>query len=167
MTIGDIINFIKERKRASVIFLLALIAIPLSLYLYSRNQNSQSVLGNESTQTSETKTIIDEVGKLVELPTDESPTVASITDVNKLSGQPFFAKAQNGDKVLIYSKSGKAIIYRPGTNKIIEIAPIVTAPNISPTQAEISIPTSSPTPTSPPFKLKLPSFAPTVQPTGE
>lgn len=161
ITVGNIINFIREKKRASIILALLLIAIPLSLFIYSRNQNPQSVLGNKTAQTSETQEIIEAVGRLVELPSDEVPTVASVTDVNKLADQPFFAKAQNGDKVLVYSKAGKVIIYRPSTNKVVEIAPIQTAPSASPAEIEGSIPTSTPTPTNPPFRLQQSSATPT------
>jgi len=35
----------------------------------------------------------------------------------------FFKEATIGDKILIYEKAGKAILYNPKINKIIEIAP--------------------------------------------
>ena len=63
------------------------------------------------------------VGQLVDLP-DEQPTVATVTDVTKLQGQTFFAKAENGDKVLIFPTAGRAVLYRPSTNKVIEYAPV-------------------------------------------
>jgi hypothetical protein len=69
--------------------------------------------------------LITKVGKLIILPIDEDPTVATVSDLNKLQGQPFFAKAQLGDKVLIYTKAKKAILYRPSSNQIIELAPLL------------------------------------------
>ncbi len=69
--------------------------------------------------------LIDQVGKLIILPTDEQPTIATVTDLNKLKSQPFFAKAEVRDKVLIYSKARKAILYRPRSNQIIELAPLI------------------------------------------
>ena len=66
-----------------------------------------------------------EVGKSVELPEGEDPTWATVTDPSKLSGQAFFAQAKVGDKVIIYSKSKKAILYRPSENRVIEIGPII------------------------------------------
>jgi hypothetical protein len=47
-----------------------------------------------------------------------------VQDITKLRGQPFYAKAQNGDTVLIYTTSKEAIIYRPTLNKIVEVAPV-------------------------------------------
>ena len=72
----------------------------------------------------EAKDLSAEVGRLIEVPTDEVPTIATVIDADKVKNQPFFTKAVNGDKVLLYSKSGKAILYRPSTKKIIEVAPI-------------------------------------------
>jgi hypothetical protein len=72
----------------------------------------------------ETEDLLSKVGKLAELPVGENPTIATVSDLNALKGQPFFSDAMVGDKVIIYSTSGKAILYRPSTNKIIVIAPI-------------------------------------------
>lgn len=68
--------------------------------------------------------LITEVGKLLALPTDEKPTVATITDVEKLKEQVFFKSAANGDKVLIYTKAKKAILYRPTEKKIVEVGAV-------------------------------------------
>lgn len=81
-------------------------------------------LENQSSQTTDTEAEIREtirkVSRLMELPQDEAPTVATIIDRGKLSDQPFFAKTENGDKLLVYTKAKKAILYRPSTDKIIE-----------------------------------------------
>ena len=69
-------------------------------------------------------TLVKKVGTHIDLPQNESPTVATVTDVNKLKGQTFFKNAQNGDKVMIYTQARKAILYRPSTNKIIDEGPI-------------------------------------------
>ena len=74
----------------------------------------------------ENQQILTAVGKLINLPADEQPTIATVTDLTKLQGQPFFQDAQIGDKVLIYENAKKAILYRPSTNKIIEVAPLST-----------------------------------------
>ncbi len=76
--------------------------------------------------------VVGKVGKLVELPKDETPLLATVDDVNKLKDKPFFKNAMNGDKALFYTKAQKAILYRPETNKIIEIGPYIV-PSITPT----------------------------------
>ena len=68
--------------------------------------------------------LLAELGKLIALPTDEKPTVATITDVDKLKEQVFFRNAQNGDKVIIYTSARRAILYRPSDKKIIEVGAV-------------------------------------------
>jgi len=124
-----------------IIGIFIVLAIGISSYFYIQYSNTKKLLNKEQTSSKEdvSKTI-QQVGKLIELP-DETPTVATVSDVEKLKSQAFFSKAQNGDKVLIFTDSKKAILYRPSTKKIIE----VSALNIgdSPTDAsEISSPSS-------------------------
>lgn len=61
------------------------------------------------------------IGKLYELP-DEIPVHATVTDTSKLTSQPFFAEAENGDKVLVYNQAKKVILFRPRTNKLINVS---------------------------------------------
>ena len=73
----------------------------------------------------QTDQLITNVGNLMTLPKDETPTVANVSDAAKAKQQSaFFNNAQNGDRVLMYVKAGEAILYRPGTNKIILVAPL-------------------------------------------
>lgn len=64
------------------------------------------------------------VAGLIVLPTEEKPTIATVSDVEKLKDQPFFANAKAGDKVLIYTQAKKAVLYNPESNKIVEVAPV-------------------------------------------
>ena len=73
----------------------------------------------------QTEELLQKIGLLMVLPTDEEPTIATVSDLSKLSQQEFFKNAQLGDKVIIYYKAKKAILYRPFENKIIELAPLV------------------------------------------
>jgi hypothetical protein len=68
--------------------------------------------------------LVSQVSKLTDLPQGETPTIATVTDAAKLKNQDFFVNAENGDKLLIYTKAKKAYLYRPSTNKVINIAPI-------------------------------------------
>ncbi len=96
-----------------------------SAYFYRQYQQVQRKLDNPNELVGEeVKNLVALVGNLMVLPTDEDPTVATISDITRLQNQPFFTNAQNGDKVLIYTNARKAILYRPGTDKIIEVAPL-------------------------------------------
>lgn len=70
--------------------------------------------------------MIQRVSQLIVLPEGEEPTVATVSDPEKLRGQPFFENAKAGHKVLIYTKARKAYLYDPAQHKLIEVAPITT-----------------------------------------
>ena len=113
-------------------------------FLYYKYQKAQYALNNpQKIAQDDVKALVAKVGKHIELPTDEDPNVATVLDITKLKDQPFFAHAQNGDKVLIYTKSAKAILYREAEDKIIDVAPITL------TQPQASA-TPTPTPTATP-----------------
>jgi hypothetical protein len=73
----------------------------------------------------ESKTVISAISKFMVLPSDEEPTLSTVTDKDKLKEQYFFKNFEDGDKILIYTKAKKAILYRPSINKIIEFAPLI------------------------------------------
>lgn len=93
----------KMRKLFSVVFLVALIlaSVATAGYFYSKYQeirkNPQQVLVDE------TKAIVEKVSKSLTLPSNEQPTLATVSDKNKLKDQAFFKDAQNGDRILIYT----------------------------------------------------------------
>src|SRR5690349_6769706 len=72
----------------------------------------------------ENQSLIDQVGKIILLPTGEQPTIATVNDLSALKGQTFFDNAKVGDKVLVYNQAKKAFLYDPTENKIINVSPI-------------------------------------------
>ena len=103
------------------------------------------------------------VSRLYELP-DETPTLATIVDKEQLQGQELFNRAQNGDKVLIFPQAKKAILYRPSTKKIVEVAPFLApiSPDSPQEQAAVSANTAqSPLPSA--STSGTPSPQPTVK----
>ncbi len=72
----------------------------------------------------EIQAISKQLRKFMDLPESPLPTMATVTEKEKLQQQDFFQKAENGDKVLIYLSEGKAILFRPSTGKVIDVAPI-------------------------------------------
>ena len=80
-----------------------------------------------------------EVGKLMDLPKNETPTVATVTDINKLKAETFFQNAKNGDKVLIYQNAKKVILYNPTAKKIVNVGPFSMGANQATPSAQAKI----------------------------
>ncbi len=99
------------------------VAAGIIYFQYSNLQNKLS-LASTPTLVDETKVLTARISQVLLLPSDELPTVATVSDPEKLKDQAFFANSMTGDKVLIYSKSQKAILYRPSSGQIIEVAPL-------------------------------------------
>ena len=93
------------------------------VYSFIQLNNIQNPEYAEQQVQQETESLTNQVAKLIELPEGE-PVIATVSDKEKLADQPFFDKAENGDKVLIFSESSMAIIYRESENKIINSGPI-------------------------------------------
>ncbi len=101
------------------------LALIPSYYFYNQYQQTQKLLKNpQQLAQNQTKSVLDKLGKLMVLPKDETPTIATVQDKGKLKEQAFFAKAENGDKLVIYLKAKKAILFRESANKIVEVAPV-------------------------------------------
>lgn len=115
-----------NKKPNKFIFIgMALIVVALfvaSGYFYLQYQKIKK--NPEIVTKQETEALVEQAGKLIDLPKDETPQVATVLDKDKLKDQPFFANAQNGDKILIYTKAKKAIVFRPKENRLINVGPI-------------------------------------------
>lgn len=110
-----------------LIILLAIIAIlgpAATLYINNKYRpiNTKVIIGTTSAQPQdEVTTLNNKIREYMDLP-PEMPTIATVSDLEKLKSQPFFARARQGDKVLFFQSLKKAILFRPSTNKIIEVA---------------------------------------------
>lgn len=125
--VGKLLKIRWSRRRIIKLLLALVVAGTLAFlvwqYLELRKEN-QRLADPQAAAQEETRRLVDEVGKSLQLPENEVPTVATVVDASKLKSQAFFARSENGDRVLIYTQAKKAILYRPSTRKIIEVAPI-------------------------------------------
>ena len=104
---------------AIVIVLASLVATGV---MYRENRRLKADPGAVARE--EAVRLVQEVGALIELPQGEVPTIATVSDVERLKEQPFFAKAKVGDKVLIFTNARKAILFSATSRKILEVAPL-------------------------------------------
>ena len=150
-----IIPEVKEQKRVKkiinnkplfigILVIVLVVAGASGLYAFLFFQKDASpVAANGQLSSDQIKSLVKEVGRLVVLPDGEVPTIATVTDVDKLASQPFFRTAQNGDKVVLFGSTREAILYRPSIGKIIKMAPVnatdiaTPSPSLTP-QANIS-----------------------------
>ena len=122
-----------QKYTVQILVVAVLVAGGSSYYFY----NEVAALKQDPNKTAreETERLVAQVGKLIVLPEGEAPTVATVSDPEKLKDQPFFARAKKGDRVLIYTNARKAILYDVEDNKIVEVAPInIGNPSKTPTQ---------------------------------
>lgn len=79
---------------------------------------------------SERKSVIEKVSELIILPLDQSPVLIELKDVETLkSRQTFYANAVDGDFLLVFPNSKKAIIYSEQRNILVNVGPIVIDEN--------------------------------------
>jgi hypothetical protein len=118
------------KKYLSVLAVLVVVAASgAGYYLYMQNvalKNKVAQLESDPKNVAqqEVKNTVEMVSKVVALPEGEDPVVATVTDKEKLKDQAFFAKAENGDKVLIYGKAKRIYLFRPSESKLLEAAPL-------------------------------------------
>lgn len=131
---------VKKTGKANLIISVVLVVIAVALaaltfFFYRQYQNIKKN-PNQIAQA-EIDAVTANVGRIIDLPKDETPTLATVQDKDKLKDQAFFSMAENGDKILIYTKSKKAIIYRPKDNRLVNVGPIVIDPKSLPQVALI------------------------------
>lgn len=100
------------------VLLVAALAAATYFYVAYRQAKEAVPVGNE------VGILTARISRVMELPTGETPTLATVTEKEKLSGQEFFVLAENGDQVLIYEQAKRAILFRPSTGRIMNVAPI-------------------------------------------
>lgn len=131
---GDVlkenINSEKGKNKMSkfakiLISLLVIFFIASAVFAGYYYKKVKDLTKNESAlKDTQLKEVIEKVGKLVVLPQNEQPTLATVSDPSQLQNQPFFKSAKKGDQVLVYINARRAILYDPVANKIIDIAPL-------------------------------------------
>src|SRR3989338_10744106 len=121
-----------------LVSLLALVGSVGTLFNYYRYRQSQKQLKQINVETEEdVRNLVGRVGRLMQLPSDELPTVMTVTDSDRLKNLNFFTNARVGHKLLIYEKAHKAILFDPIQNVIIEVAPY-NMPTVTPEPASVT-----------------------------
>ncbi len=113
---------VKQKLLKVGVPVVAVIAVIFAGYFYSQvrvlKQDPQLAAQQE------VASLVEKISKLMVVPVEEIPTVATVSDPEALKDQAFFTNAQKGDKVLIYAEAKKAILYSVTLDKIIDVAPL-------------------------------------------
>ncbi len=112
----------KKMKGKLVIILGVGVAILLAVVIYLFWQYQTLTQNPNTVNREQIERVVQRVDRLIDLPQNELPTLATITDLSRLGDQPFFTNAQVGDQVLLYTTSARAYLYSPGRDIIVEVA---------------------------------------------
>lgn len=111
-----------KRVLIGALLVIAVLGVGGSVYYFQQYTALKSNPNAEARKQSDA--LVAALGRHIELPQDEVPSVVTIVDKTKLSGQAFFKAAENGDILFAYINTKEAILYRPSTDKIIQVAAI-------------------------------------------
>lgn len=112
--------------RMYALALLSIIVLGAGGYFgYKYYQSKQASPEAQAAQAdAEKKTVLDKLAKLMVLP-EGDPVLFKVNDQDTMrKQQAFFKDTMNGDVLLVFQASSKAIIYRPSTNMVVNVGPI-------------------------------------------
>lgn len=128
---GSFMAKMKIKPQLIVEAVLVIAVVILGIWCVSLNNDKKDLksqvakLNTTTAAQTQSQEILQQVSQLMKLPSNETPTIIAVNNAAQAKKEsPFFANAENGDRVLLYIKSSIAILYRPSTNKIILVAPI-------------------------------------------
>lgn len=112
---------IKNKSKMSLIIVIILVLIVGGVaYAKMKTPSAEQAQKRQMKQNQET---IASIKKIMVVP-EEEPIIATINEAAVLiKEQAFYAGSQNGDKLVIFPKVQKAIIYSPSRNVIVNSGP--------------------------------------------
>jgi hypothetical protein len=137
---------IRRFVRRYALWILIIVALVILALVFEAGRYSVYGAHPELSGQEQANAILQKVEQLIQLPTGETPTMATINDAaSAKKTQPFLANAQNGDILIVYPNAAEAVLYRPSSNKLIAVGPVN---NSGATAAKVEAPASTPTATS-------------------
>ncbi len=132
-------------KRGLLILIVAVILVVGGFAYYKSSH--QTFEAGQKLSDSQVEDILTSVGRHIKLPAGETPLVATVADIDLLlQREPFYTGAKNGDILLLYPNAGKAILYAPDEDLIINVGPIILDQGATPPAAAVDTSTDEPTP---------------------
>lgn len=138
----------KSKKILSLLIIIVIVVLGYAIFKKFNPANSSAVEGQLSDK--EIQVLVKKVSKLINVP-EEIPVVATIIKADQLiAEQKFYVGSKDGDYLIVFPKAQKAIIYREGENKLINVGPIIvdqpsttTQPIVTETKATSTVKATS------------------------
>lgn len=123
---GFLIRFLSMFRGINIgLLLIAIIITAFVTYSLTTNTNQFSVDQGEQLSEEEINEVITALQDNILLPEGEEPFVAKIIDASLIKdSQPFYKDAQDGDYLVIYSESARAILYSKDRDLVINTGPV-------------------------------------------
>ncbi|MBT3292893.1 hypothetical protein HN512_01030 [Candidatus Peregrinibacteria bacterium] len=152
-----------SRKLLFVVVAIALLALVFVIDVRRREAEEQLKnltvrleqlqTGNSQQNQEAARRVVDQVRKLISIPEDVVPTVATIIDVESLREQnPFYNSAENGDHLVVTPE--RAILFSTEKNIILDVVPVQIQPTEGGLEGDVTGTPPAATPPPPPAPVE-------------
>ncbi len=112
-------------KSKKILALLVIIVIAVLGYAIFRKLNPAVKIPEGQLSEKQIKTLVTKVSKLINVP-EETPVIITIKKAEQLiASQKFYVGSKDGDYLMVFPKTQKAIIYRKSEGRLINVGPII------------------------------------------
>lgn len=111
-----------DMKKAATLLLSALLLVVSAGAFYFYKQAHILKVDPVARAERTDEIVVSMAGRHIVLPTGEVPKLVTIANLEETKGQPFFAKAKVGDKVLIYEQAKRVYLYDPVADILLEVS---------------------------------------------
>ena len=73
----------------------------------------------------DTQRVIESVARHYNMPKNEEPAVLTVLEAKNITSSYLKDVAQDGDRILLYQKNKRVVVYRPSIDRIVDIGPVV------------------------------------------
>lgn len=102
--------WIKSHKKPIIIFLVVMFVILFGWRFWTDHHRNPNYNNDQ---------LILRISREVGISGDPNPAILTVVNKEKVN-QPFLKDSTDGDKILLYYKSNKAVLYRPSSNKVVK-----------------------------------------------
>ncbi len=112
---------LSRRTIMLIVGIIVVLVMLLAAIALGRDSDNSAAPSSMNSQDTEAKQLYEKIGKTVLLPVNEIPTVANVSKEELAQQQTGLTDIQENDKVLLFAKSRKAVVYRPSIDKVVAV----------------------------------------------